>query len=96
MCTLWLTHAAAASLLAGSSARLATSAKSTRSVAGSRRVPASSLVITVSIPSRRHSWSSSHAPPKLRDCTNNSPVAAVAASAAPGLYRSSTGSDSRP
>jgi hypothetical protein len=58
MCALRPAQCAAASLEDGSSARLATSANSTRSVAASRRVPPSIAVITWPIPSRCHSWSS--------------------------------------
>ena len=61
------TQCAAASLEDGSSARLATSANSTRSVAASRRVLPSRAVRIAPIPSRCHSWSSSHGPPKATD-----------------------------
>ena len=58
MCARRVTHPAAASFEPGASARFATSANSTRSVLGSPLRPASSRVITVSIPSRRHNASS--------------------------------------
>src|SRR6266540_6408057 len=73
MCTSWDTHPAAASFDDGASARLATSANSTRSVAASRRVLPSRVRIVLAIPSRAHSASSTHAPPSGRDSVNDSP-----------------------
>jgi len=55
------------SLDEGSSARLATSANSTRSADASRRVALSRVVMIEPIPSRCHSWSSSHGPPNATD-----------------------------
>ena len=75
MCARRLTHPAAASFEPGASARFATSANSTRSVRGSRLRPVSSRVMTVSIPSRRHSASSTTVPPTGRDEVNASPSA---------------------
>jgi hypothetical protein len=54
---------AAASLEEGSSARLATRANSTRSAAASRRVLPRWAARIALMPSRAHSWSSSHGPP---------------------------------
>ena len=64
------THRVAASLLPGSSARCATSANSTRSVASaSRRRSAATRCSAAPTPSRSQSWSSTHAPPKRREST---------------------------
>ena len=73
MCARRLTHPAAASFEPGASARFATSANSTRSVRGSRLRPASSRVMTVSIPSRRHNASRTSVPPTGRDEVNANP-----------------------
>ncbi len=74
------TQPVAASLLPGSSARCATSANSTRSVASaSRRRPAATRRSAAPMPSRSQSWSSAHAPPKRRESrTSISPVCAAA------------------
>ena len=78
MCTSSVTQDAAASFEDGASARFATSANSTRSVAAaSRRDLPSSFVIAVPIPSRSHSPSSTQAPPTGRDSTNESPSASA-------------------
>ena len=74
MCARRLTHPAAASFEPGASARFATSANSTRSCAGRACGPASSRVMTVSIPSRRHNASSTSVPPTGRDEVNASPA----------------------
>src|SRR3954470_24326297 len=67
MATSQLAHSAAASLLAGASARLATNAKATRSMSVVNRRPPSTSRSAVSIPSCCHSPSSSHAPPAGRE-----------------------------
>ena len=74
------THRVAASLLPGSSARCATSANSTRSVASaSRRRSAATRCSAAPTPSRSQSRSSSHAPPKRRESTISiSPACAAA------------------
>ena len=67
-------------MLPGSSARCATSANSTRSVASaSRRRSAATRCSAAPMPSRSQSWSSTHAPPKRRESsTSISPVCAAA------------------
>lgn len=83
--------AAAASVEPGSSARFATSPNSTRSVRGSRLPPSSSRVMTVSIPSQRHSASRTRVSPTGREEVN-------ASSAGPALAearRAVAGSSSR-
>src|SRR4051812_9962691 len=90
MCARRVTHPAAASFEPGASARFATSANSTRSVRGSRLRPVSSRVITVSIPSRRHSASSTRVPPTGRDEVNanpSDPAVVVPVRAVAGLSR---------
>jgi len=76
MCARRFTQPAAASFDPGSSARLATSANSTRSVRGSRLRPASSPAMTVSIPSLRHSASRTSMPPTGCDEVNASSAVA--------------------
>ena len=67
MCTSWVIQSAAASFEDGASARLATSPNSTRSNGELTRRLASSLLIAVSMPSRRHSPSSTSVPPNGRE-----------------------------
>jgi hypothetical protein len=96
MCARRDTQRAAASFEPGSSARFATSANSTRSVRGSSLRPASSRAITVSIPTRRHSASSTRVPPTGREDTNASSAGPVAASAAAGSSSRDSDATSRP
>ena len=76
MCTSWVIQSAAASFEDGASARLATSANSTRSTTGSRRragqQPAQQRC---RCPAAATAASSSHAPPSGRDSMNASPGA---------------------
>ncbi len=79
------THRVAASLLAGSSARCAASAKIIRSAAvPSTRRPAATWRIACPISSRSHTRSSVHAPPSRRDSTISTPAPAAAATASSG------------
>ncbi len=73
------THRVAASFVAGSRARCATSAKITRSTpAGSTRRPAAARRIAAPIPSRSQRRSRVHAPPRRRESrTSTSPGAAA-------------------
>src|SRR4051794_2422534 len=73
MCARRLTHPAAASFEPGANARFATSANSTPAVRGSRLRPASSRVMTVSMPSRRHNASRTSVPPTGREEVNANP-----------------------
>ena len=88
MCTSWLIQSAAASFDDGASARLATSANSTRSVTSTsrgrprRRVPSGPVsrpFSTVWMPRRRHSASRVNVPPNGRDWQNVSSESALAA-----------------
>jgi hypothetical protein len=84
MCTSWEIQSAAASFDDGASARLATSPNSTRSNGELPRRIARSLVITVSMPSRCHSPSSTSVPPSGRELMKLRSDPAVARSAAAG------------
>ena len=84
MCTSWVIQSAAASFEDGASARLATSPNSTRSNGEPPRRVASSRLIAVSMPSRRHSPSSTSVPPNGREQTKLRSDPAVARSAAAG------------
>src|SRR3954452_4659520 len=87
----------AASFDDGASARLATSANSTRSAAtSSMRRRASRERIAVSIPTRRHSPSSAKAPPNGRDSVKLRPAGPVAASTCSGLSSRDSAPTSRP
>jgi hypothetical protein len=80
-------HAAVASLEAGSIARAATRANSTRSTRASRRVPVSSRRSRPSMPSECHSPSSAQVAPSAREDTNSN--------AGPPLTSSAVGFNSR-
>jgi len=84
MCTSWVIQSAAASFDDGASARSATSPNSTRSNGEVTRRRASSLVITVPMPSRRHSPSSTSVPPHGREQRKRISDPAVALNAAAG------------
>jgi len=74
----------AASFESGSSARLATIAKITRSARPSKRRLSSSRASVRSTASSRHSPSSAHAPPIGRDSMNRNPGAAIVENASSG------------
>jgi hypothetical protein len=75
----------AVSLLPGSSARCATNAKITRSVASpSRRRPSAARRIAAPMPRRSQSRSSIHAPPSRRESRISTSVPAAAATACLG------------
>ncbi len=83
MATRSATHFVAASFEPGSSARWATSVNTTRSTTSpSRRRPVAARRIAAPIPSRSHTRSNVHAPPRRRELTTSTsiPVAAAAAS----------------
>ena len=80
------THFVAASLLPGSSARCATSANTTRSVAApSSRRPDAALRIAAPIPSRSQMRSNVHVPPRRRESTTSTSIPEAAAAASSGV-----------
>jgi hypothetical protein len=84
MCTSWVIQSAAASLEDGARARPATRPNSTRSNGVVILRPFNRRRIAASMPSRRHSPSSTSVPPSGRDPTNTRSKPAVALNADAG------------